>query len=239
MRNTFLYHICLFFIPCTISLNSIAQDMTVFASNMRSRTPNTLYDDEFRIIGVYKVKGNSYLLKGNNVSDIYTSEGYGVNIPLVFDTYTHELSVMLPDKKKIVQLITSEVDSFYLKIDYDKKLTGPIMFRNMHKVDSTVNPYMQVLVKEGKYGLFKSYHAELVNAASDIAQTKLKEFEIRSTYYFLNNSEEKKSLIKITNKAKNLKTLFKDNVDGLIVLNNPSNSYENNLINFVEWLNTQ
>lgn len=206
-----------------ISVQSMAQgEITVFNSNMRSKAANQFYEEEYRRVGVYKVKGNSYLMKGNNVSDLFSTLGYGVNLALVYDTYTQQLAVMQADKKSIITLTLDEVDSFYLKVDNDKLLTGPMMFKNMTKIDPSVKSYMQELISGGKYSLYKSYYADMKNAAMDVAQTNLKEFEIRSDYYFVDNSKgADKKLVKIKSNMKSLKEYFKADAEALKILDNP------------------
>lgn len=203
------------------AVSSNAQDMVVFQSNMRSKAANKFYEEEFRTVGTYKVKGNSFLLKGNNVSDIFTTLGYGVNLGLVFDTHTQHVAVMQPDKTSVIDLAFDEIDSFYLKIDYSNKLKGPVMFRNMTLIDPSLQFYMQELVNGRNYKLYKSYYSELINASTNIAQTNLKEFEIRSDYYYIDCTQEGPlKPIKIKTNMKNLKEIFNNNESVLNILSN-------------------
>jgi hypothetical protein len=225
------------------SIPSIAQggEITVFNSNMRSKAANKFYEEEFRTVGVYRVKGNPYLMKGNNVSDLFSTIGYGANLSLVYDTYTQQVAVMQPDKKSVVNLSLDEVDSFYMKIDNDKVLTGPMMFKNMTKIDPSVKSYMQELVQGGKYSLYKSYYADMKNAAMDVAQTNLKEFEIRSDFYFVDNSKAAdRKLVKIKGNLKNLKEYFKAEPEALKILDNDAFALvEQKLMAFFDTLNAK
>lgn len=225
----------------SISVQSMAQgEITVFNSNMRSKAANQFYEEEYRNVGIYKVKGNSYLMKGNNVSDLFSILGYGTNLALVYDTYTQQVAVMQPDKKSVINLSMDEVDSFYLKVDNDKLLTGPMMFKNMTKIDPSVKSYMQELVRGGKYSLYRSYYADMKNAAMDVAQTNLKEFEIRSDYYFIDNTKgTEKKLVKIKGNLKNLKEYFKNDTDALQVLNNNSLPVDQKLTLFFDTVNAK
>ena len=218
---------------------SQAQDMVVFQSNMRSKAANQFYEEEFRTVGTYKVKGNSYLLKGNNVSDIYTTLGFGVNIGVVFDTYNQQVAVMQEDKKSVVNLSFQELDSFYMKIDNDNKVKGPVMFRNMTKIDPSMEYYMQELVNGGKYKLYKSYYAEMFNASNNIAQTNLKEFEIKSDFYFVDyTTGGERKVVKIKSNLKSLKEYFKNNPAALKILSDyPSKNLEEKLTVLFETVN--
>ncbi len=213
-------------------------DMTIFQSNMRSKAANQFYQEEFQRIGANKVKGNSYLLKGKNVVDLYTTLGYGANMPLVFDTYTQQASLLLENKKDIVALNQEELDSFYIKVDNDGKFTEPAFFINASKIDASKKLYLQRLTNGLKYNLYKSFIAEMRPAAMDLAQTNVKEFEIVSEYYYL-DMVSKESFIKIKPKAKNLKEIFKEQKAALDILNTMSSeSLELKLIAFFDKINT-
>lgn len=243
MKKLDIIRVVLAIVCCMqVSIQSMAQgEITVFNSNMRSKAANQFYEEEYRRVGVYKVKGNSYLMKGNNVSDLFSTLGYGTNLALVYDTYTQQVAVMQPDKKSVINLSLDEVDSFYMKVDNDKLLTGPMMFKNMTKIDPSVKSYMQELVQGGKYSLYKSYYADMKNAALDVAQTNLKEFEIRSDFYFVDNSKgADKKVIKIKSNMKSLKEYFKADPDALKILDNAAFAQlEQKLIAFFDTVNAK
>lgn len=214
-----------------------APDMTIFQSNMRSKAANRFYEEEFQRIGAYKVKGNSYLLKGKNVVDLYTTLGYGTNMPLVFDTYTQQASILLENKIDIVALSQEELDSFIIKVDNDGKFTEPAFFINASKIDASKKLYLQRLTNGSKYNLYKSFIAEMRPAAMDIAQTNVKEFEIVSEYYYLDMAS-KESFIKIKPNTKNLKETFKEQKAALDILNiKTSQNLELKLIAFFNKIN--
>ena len=208
-----------------VSPDLLAQDMMVFQSNMRSKGTSQFYEEEFQRIGNYKVKGNSYLLKGTNVSDLFTTLGYGVNMPLVYDAYTQNVSVMQENKKDIVTLSFEELDSFMVKIDHDKRFTQPAVFINATKIEPGKKIYLQRLTNGPKYSLYKSYKADMRPAALDLAQTNVMEFEIVSEYFYLpagahqfvkiksNWSSLKKQFAAETAALQVLNTLTKENID--------------------------
>jgi len=238
ITTTFLRHLVLCLFLCFLTSITIGQDMMVFQSNMRSKSTSQLYQEEFQRIGNYKVKGNSYLLKGANVSDLFTTLGFGVNMPLVFDAYTQQASILLENKKDIVALNQEELDSFYIKVDNDGKFTEPAFFINASKIDASKKLYLQRLTNGLKYNLYKSFIAEMRPAAMDLAQTNVKEFEIVSEYYYL-DMVSKESFIKIKPKAKNLKEIFKEQKAALDILNTMSSeSLELKLIAFFDKINT-
>jgi hypothetical protein len=214
-----------------------AQDMMVFQSNMRSKATSQFYQEEFKRIGNYKVKGNSYLLMGANVSDLFTTLGFGVNMPLVFDTYTQEVSIMQENKTDIIKLSLEELDSFFVKIDNDKKFAQPAFFINASKMEAGRKMYLQRLTSGAKYSLYKSYRAELRPAALDVAQTNVKEFEITSEYFYLDN-ETKKTFIKIKPNTASLKKQFTDDTAALALLDNTNKeNLEEHLVSFFDKLN--
>lgn len=221
-------------------IKSQGGEIILLNSNVRSTILNKS-DDEYRRIGNYKVKGNSYLLKGNNVSELFSTMGHGSNFSLIYDTYTQELGVVQQGKESFISLSLNDVDSFCMKVDNDKILTGPMMFKNMTKIDPSVKSYMQVLIAGGKYNLYRSYYADMKNVSVNIAQNNLKEFEIKSDYYFVDNSKgADKKLVKIKASLKNLKEYFKTEASTLKILDNSEpEQADQKLIAFFDAMNRQ
>jgi hypothetical protein len=200
------------------SMSSHAQvtDMTIFQSNMRSKATNQFYQEEFRRVGSYKVKGSSLLLKGHNVTDLYSTLGYGTNLPIIFDCYTQKLSILQENGTDVIQLTNDEVDSFRVKIDKDINNSVPMLFINAEKIDPSRKMFLQQLTNEKRYNLYKHYLADMKPAAMDVAQTNVMEFKIVDEYYFLDNNEG--SFVKIKPNGKSLREQFKDKKEALKTL---------------------
>lgn len=225
----------LFFLPIFTS----AQQITIFPSNTRSRATSQFYQEEFQRIGNYQVKGNSYLLKGANISDIFTTLGFGTNVPVVFDAYTQQPSILLENKKDMVKLSLEELDSFIVKIDNEKKFTEPVIFINASKIESGKKMYLQRLTNEPGYNLYKSYKAEMKPAALDVAQTNVMQFEIISEYFYVDTSTSgKRSFVKIKANAESLKKKFSDKPAAVELLKDiTKEKLEETLIAFFEKVN--
>ncbi|RYE57107.1 MAG: hypothetical protein EOP48_06530 [Sphingobacteriales bacterium] len=222
----------------SLAVHASAQDMVIFQSNMRSKAANKFYEEEFRTVGSYQVKGNSYLFKGKNVSDIFTTLGYGVNVGIVFDAYTQQVAVLQPSGTAVINLSLDEVDSFYLKVDNEGRFKGPAMFRNMSKIDASRQEYMQELVNGTKYKLYKHHYAELENASDNIAQSNLKQFVMKSDWYFVDLTTSDRKLIKIKPNLKSLKAYFKTSASLPILENAGSLNTEDKVTLFFEALNS-
>jgi hypothetical protein len=218
-----------------------AQQITIFPSNTRSRATSQFYQEEYQRIGNYQVKGNSYFLKGANISDIFTTLGYGTNVPIVFDAYTQQPSILLENKKDMVKLSFEELDSFLLKVDNEKEkvFTEPALFINASKIEKGFKMYLQRLTNEAGYNLYKSYKAEMKPAALDIAQTNLMQFEMASEYFYLDTAASgKKSFVKIKSNAESLKKKFSDKTDAVEILKNLNKeNTERLLVTFFEKIN--
>ncbi len=209
-----LFLLCFF-----LSLDSLAQsDMTIFQSNMRSKATSQFYQEEFRRVGSYKVKGSSLLLKGHNVTDLYSTLGYGTNLPIIYDCYSQTLSILQENGTDVVQLTNEEVDSFKVKIDKDINNSAPMLFINAEKADPSKKIFLQQLTNEKRYNLYKHFIADMKPAAMDVAQTNVMEFKIVNEYYFLDKHEG--SFVKIKPNGKSLKEQFKDKKEALKTLDN-------------------
>lgn len=238
MSRSFNLNLLFFCASFLTSLVSYGQDMTIFQGNSRSKAAMQFYQEEFKRVGAYKVKGNSLVLEGNNVSDLYSSLGPGANLPIVFDAYSQELSIMLENKQDVVKLSFEEVDSFIVKLDTDKKYAEPTLFLNAHKIEPSKKMYMQRLATGPKYSLFKSFYTELRPAASDLAQTNVREFEIVSEYYYLPAKGAEFTKIKKSSKA--VKKLFESEKEAIDKLGNEfDQNFEVTLVKFFDILNGQ
>jgi hypothetical protein len=230
--------ITLFFLPLLVSAQN---QVTIFPSNTRSRATSQFYQEEYQRIGNYQVKGNSYFLKGANISDIFTTLGYGTNVPIVFDAHTQQPSILLENKKDMVKLSFEELDSFIVKVDNEKEkvFTEPVIFINASKIEKGFKMYLQRLTSEAGYNLYKSYKAEMKPAALDVAQTNLMQFEISSEYFYLDTSASgKKSFVKIKSNAEALKKKFSDKKDAVEILKDLNKeNMERLLVTFFEKIN--
>lgn len=221
-----------------VTISSFSQNIPVFPITMGSRASSQYYEEEFRQIGNYKVRGNSYILKGANVSDLFTTLGYGVNMPLVFDAYTQDVSVMQEDKTKIITLGMDEVDSFVVKIDSDKRFASPTTFINASKIEPGKKMYLERLAMGPKFGLYKGYSAEMQRATMDIAQNNVMQFEIISDYYYLPAGDKK--FTKIRQNLGALKKQFSAETEALKLLSNTTKeNIEEKLTLFFEFLNSK
>lgn len=228
----------IFLILSFLGSKAFAQVLMVFESNILSRATTQFYEEEFKRIGNYRVKGNSYLLKGENFSDLFSTQGNGLRIPLVFDTYTQEVSVMKEDKKNIVILSFEEVDSFVVKLDMDSRFSQPATFVNAGRIEPGKKMYLERLVAGARFGLYKSYQAQMQRAALDIAQTDLMEFEITSEYFYLPAGATE--FIKIKQNLSTLKKQFSSETQGLKLLTNiTKENLERNLMYFFNFLNSK
>lgn len=224
--------LCLFNSFCS------AQEMMVSQPNVLTRAMGQLNREEFQRVGIYKVKGNSYVLEGANVSDIYTTGGFGNNLPLVFDAYSQKVSIIQANKTDIATLSFEELDSFVVKTDNDKRFYRPTLFINAAKIEPGNKKFFERLLQGPKYGLYKSYKADMRKATSDLAQTNIMEFEIVSEYFYLPAGAHE--FVKIKPNLSGLKKQFALETEALQVLNSSTkDNFQDNLVVFFEVVNAK
>jgi len=194
-----------------------AQASLTFLNGSTMQSANRM-NEEFVNVGAFKVKGNSYVLKGANRADIYTPLGTGTNIPLVYDANTQQISVLQDDHSKVVDIKPEQLDSFTVKLASDDIaiVSAPAFFINASRYEPSKKFYLQRLTNGSKFNLYKLYKTELRPAALDVAQTSLREFEITPEYYYMDMSA-RKEFVRIK-KASGLKKDFKDNAAALQTL---------------------
>ena len=230
--STFLYRFLYLAFSLPLLCNAQITDMTIFKAKPTSK----FYQEEFQRIGAYKVKGNSWILKGNNETDLYSAFGFSPDVAIVYDTYTQSIGILQDSRVDQIKLDNVEVDSFIVKADKDLNFSQPAFFINAEKFDGTKKGFLQRLTNGTKYNLYKSFKAEMRPAAMDLAQTNVKEFEIVSEYYYL-DMKDKTTFIKIKPNTKALKDFFKDQKLALELLENESQKLEPRLISFFNKVN--
>ncbi len=239
MKTTTTRLLFLSLIFCLGTHLAMGQDMVALQPNFLSRAVNQLdWDAEYQRIGNFKVRGNFYLLKGANVSDIFTPLGFGVNMPLVFDAYTQNVGIMQEDRKSIVPLSLKELDSFVVKVDNENRFYKPATFINASKIDPAKKFYLERLVHGAKYGLYKSYNAEMRKTTVELAQTNVMEFEMVSEYFYLTSGATE--FIRIKSNLSTLKKQFGLEKEALELLHGTTKTnLQENLTVFFNTLNSK
>ena len=223
------------FLLC-LSLSTFAQDVTIFTSGSRNNATAQYYREDYQRIGVYKVRGTPYVLKGANLCDVYTPLGLAKNLPIVFDAYTKDVNVLLENSVNMVKLNPADVDSFIVLKDNGNGFAPGVVFLNAEKIDPSVKLYMQRIANGPKLQIYKAFTTELRPAAMDVAQTNVREFEIMGEYYFRQGNS--KELVKVKKNLKSLQAIYKDSPAALKALKDVSKSdFENALAKAVAIIN--
>ncbi len=214
---------------------TILTDPIIFRAIDRGAKEAALLDNLYRNIGGLEVKGNTMILFGNNITDVYTPMGIGVNLPVRFDSYDQQFSIVKEDRQSEIILNWNEVDSFFVKIDSNNISKGPRFYINSKYVDPSQNLFLERLVNGAKYNLYNAYHTETKRATMDIAQTNKQEFVIMNDFYYT-TADNPKTLVKIKSNFKNLTGLTSDG-NILFLLNDKYYDKETRVMSFFNELN--
>ncbi len=238
MKISSIRIVTLSFILCFVCFVSRAQNMMTFQQNILTRAIGQINREEFQRIGIYKVKGNSFVLSGKNVSDVYTTGGDGMNQTLMFDAHTQNVSILQENKTDIATLTLDELDSFIVKVDNDGRFYRPAIFINASKIEAGKKIYMERLEQGPRYALYKSYKAEMRKATQDLAQTNIMEFEIVSEYFYLPFGANE--FVKIKSNLSSLKKQFVLETEAVKILSSSNKeNFQDNLTVFFQTLNSK
>lgn len=223
--------------PVLIAPFPISQADLTYTLNNRGgrRDPFNPNPEEYRMMGNYRVKGNSMLLRGSNATDVFMSQGYAKNVNVVYDTYNQNFSVLVDNNSQMLHINFSDLDSFRVNKDTAGLTSLPATFINASRIDKSKKFFVQRLVSGKRYILFKSYKSEMVPSSGDIAQTNLQAFEMTNDYYVLDMTDLNKGFRKVKGNKNTLRSELKGNAAALAILENASFNDENKEMDLVRF----
>ena len=142
-------------------------------------------------IGIYKVKGTSFLFGEKLAGGLFEKGAKSDNIFLNYNTYNQQiqfyssLNQVHPYGKEI-----NLVDSFTIKKDKVVQLTEDIHFVNGRHINALEKGFYQVVVRGARCNLYKKYTSNLAIVATNYAQSDLRQFELEYAYYYTDTANK-------------------------------------------------
>lgn len=177
------------------------------------------------LIGPYKVIGSPFLYGEHHPGDLFSTETKAFNIHISYNTFNQELefySTSNPDKPLIREPGT--LDSFVIQKDESLKILSPLKFVYGTILGSKEKAYFLEMVKGDSYSLYKRYKSELDYVGTNLAQSELRQFDLKYDYYYVTAND--KSIHKIKPTYSSFVKEFKRVMDLSVKLK--PESFENN-----------
>lgn len=173
----------------------------------------------YKLIGIFKVIGTSYLFGERNKGDLFSTEATGYNISLSYNTYNQEVefySTSNPDKPLVKEPGT--VDSFIIHSNTNLEITHPLKFVYGSHLGSSDKAYFLEIYAGKRFSVFKKYKSDLGYVSSNYIQSELRQFDLLYEYYYKDSEKDglKKlktnasSIIKEFKNIKDISTVFTD-----------------------------
>ena len=167
-------------------------------------------DGVYKLIGPYKVVGNSYLYGQHLKGDLYSTEAKAYNIFISYNTYNQDVefySSANPDQPLIKEVGT--VDSFTIQEDVAAGITKPIQFIYGPLIGAKDKMYYQVLCNGGRFVVYKRFKSDLDYVGNNLGQTELRQFDLQTEYYYADKESKGIKKIKLNKPAvvKEFKTI--------------------------------
>lgn len=163
----------------------------------------------YKLIGIFKVIGTSYLFGERNKGDLFSAEAKGYNISLSYNTYNQELefySTSNPDKPLVKEPGT--VDSFIIHSNLSMEIIHPLKFVYGSHLGSSDKAYFLEIFAGKRFSVFKKYKSDLGYVSSNYIQSELRQFDLHYEYYYKDN--EKEGLKKLKTNASSIIKEFKN-----------------------------
>src|SRR5690242_7277936 len=115
-------------------------------------------DGVYKLVGVFKVTGTSFLFGEKNKGDLYSPDAQAQNISLSYNTYNQEVefySSSNPDKPLVKEPGT--VDSFFLHSNAQLGIANKMKFVYGSLLGSTEKSYFLEIYSGKRFSIYKRY----------------------------------------------------------------------------------
>jgi hypothetical protein len=163
----------------------------------------------YKLIGVYKVIGTSYLFGEHNKGDMFSSDTKAYNVFISYNSYNQEVefySSSNPDKPLVKEPGT--IDSFIIQSNIELGIFSPLKFVYGSILGTKDKYYYQEVSTGHRFCLYKRYRSQLGYVSSNYIQSELRQFDLEYEYYYTDT--ENKGIKKIKANAASVIKEFKD-----------------------------
>lgn len=195
-------------------------------------------DGVYKLVGVFKVIGTSYLFGEKNKGDLFTPDTKAYNISLSYNTYNQEVefySTSNPDKPLVKEIGT--VDSFLLKENAEHFITRPLKFVYGPLLGSSEKTYFLEIYAGPRFSVYKRYKCDLGYVSTNYIQSELRQFDLLYEYHYADSA--KSGLKKLKANVSNIISEFKKvkDISPVLTVNEFSVDQEAALRKAFEYLN--
>ncbi len=166
-------------------------------------------DGMYKMIGVYKVAGSSFLFGEHHIGDMFAPEAKAYNIYISYNMYNQEVefySTANPDKSLVREPGT--LDSFIIHPNIDLGIMNRMKFVYGSVLGVKDKYYFQEICIGKRFSLYKRYKSELGYVSSNYGQSELRQFDLEYEYYYTDS--EGKGIKKLKPNAASVINEFKD-----------------------------
>jgi hypothetical protein len=196
-------------------------------------------DGNYKLIGPYKVIGSQYLFGEHHKADMFTQEAKAYNIFVSYNTYNQEVE-FYSTSNPAIPLIREPgtVDSFFIHSNMEMGISKNLRFIYGNSLGSKDKFYYQEILSGKQYSVYKRYTSDLGYVGTNLAQSELRQFDLRAEYYYVIAGS--KGLKKLKATAPSVIKEFKDvkDLSGIITADmftaNPEEALSKAFINLNE-----
>jgi hypothetical protein len=150
--------------------------------------------NEYTRIGTFKVKGTQMLYGGKQQGSVFTPSGSGNNVTLSYDTYYQQLQIA-QGGQNILLKDCKEVDSFSMTVKIDE-VEQVLNFINASQLKPGSNFFLQKVVPDGRFRLYKKYTSELGYISTNYIEPGLRQFNLNYEYYYIDTAKNELKKLK-------------------------------------------
>jgi hypothetical protein len=183
----------IFVLPCLNAMSQQAAYTDPAEAYNKIVLDNQNNPSEYTRIGSFKVRGTQMLYGGKQQGAVFTPSGSGTNVTLSYDTYYQQLQIM-QGGQNILLKDSKEVDSFNMTIKINE-VEQVLNFINASHLKPGSNFFLQRVVSNGRFQLYKKYTSELGFISTNYIEPGLRQFDLNYEYYYVDtNAKEMKRL---------------------------------------------
>lgn len=165
----------------------------------------------FRVVDNYKVSGSPYLYGDMYNGQLFEGKQKGENLSFKYNVYDQTLEILTTARGQYLIKSPLEIDSFYFNGAANSPIITDLKFVSSKLFDKATKPmFLQAMMIDSKYSLFKSYSVSLGTVAHTYLNSDQRQFDLNADYYYMDNNANKKELKKIKLTKGGLSKEFKD-----------------------------
>jgi len=192
---------------------------------------------KFTRVGAYKVIGSPILFGEKRKGNIWSNVDSLKNIQVGYNIYNQEIYFPGADGGKDITREPGSINYFSISADSALKILTDMEFTYGPILGTKDKHYYQTMYTGKRFILFKRYDAELGNVSDNYVQSDLRQFDVKTEYFYRDTESKGLKKLKVTAAGLNKEFEKIKNISGVIMEDQLITNQDHELIRIFKELN--